>query len=670
MRKMMVAAIGLMFAGSLAMGASPLKLDMGLSASGVEPGWQKFVDTDNGVTLYDGVKVTISGMSGWRNRTNADLNGVLNEPLWRDFVYSSSSMTVTIEGLKPSSLYELSVGSFDIESKTATPHSADWQVNGVTILSTSFGIPGVTLASLVPSADRNYLMSGLVSSDATGTIVLQATPAADNGGGSYAFVNGLVIAQALWAYDPAPADAATGVATATTLTWQTGPDPNNPAQPNPEIGTHYLYLTSGEPNFINVNPVAIPAGSPAGATGSHGPLSLDYDTTYYWRVDEGVDVDGVISGPEDSATITGKVWSFETLKSVPIIVTPPADTKVPAGQTAQFSVEFSSLSPVEVTWYKDGVAVAPDARVTVSTTLTSSTLSVAPADVADEGVYTCGIVNGGGTTATDPVSLAIARLLAHYPFEQNGDDVVGGADGTAAGGMDYAAGIVEAWAADPNGSNHFEVPAAAAYPRGGYGKGLEEFTYAFWVKRGVYAGNGRIFGTFNDGSHTAVQVNVTGTGTLGCYVRQEGGVARELNTPSSDPLLTEDQWHHVAFTFEGTRIRCFVDGVARYYINADPLTDFADWQYSMALAARNVRGAIGERYPGQLDDLRIYNYAMDVEGIGQLYYDVTGEAPCVYGSPAFDTTGPEGVRDCVVDLYDFADFAADWLTSGLLIPQN
>ncbi|MBN2513777.1 MAG: immunoglobulin domain-containing protein [Sedimentisphaerales bacterium] len=672
MKKLMMALIILGLTAT-SWGHSPLKLDMGLSTSGLEPGWQSFFSTDSGATLFGSVKVTISGASGWRNRTSGDLNGIPNEALWRDFVYSSSNLIITIEGLKPLLKHELSIGAFDIDSKTATPHSADWKVDGATVLSTSFGIPGVPLATLVPSADRNYLKTGYAYSDADGKIVIQSYPAADNGGGASAFLNALVISPVVWAYEPTPEDGTQGASLTTTLSWKTGVDPNNPTLPNPEIGMHYLYLTN-EPNFINTTPIAIPAGSPVQADGSHGPLSLSFDKTYIWRVDEGVYVNGVLSGPDDPATITGKVWTFSTLKSIPVInpETLPGNSKIPAGDTAQFAVEFNSLSPVTVTWYKDGQAIVPDSRVTIDTTQAKSTLSITDAGLADEGGYVCEIVNAGGSAQTDPIHLAIARLLAHYPFEQNGNDAVGVNHGTAINGMDYAAGIVatdgQSWAADPNGANYFEVPAATAYPRAGFGNGLEEFTYSFWIKRGTYGGYGRIFGNFNNESNTAVQLNVTGAGALGCLVRQDGGVNRDLNTPTG--TVTEDQWHHVAFTFDSVRVSCYVDGIARYYMDAFPMSSFSDWQYPMALMARNVRGSVNEYYPGQADDLRIYNYAMDREGIAKLYYDVTGTAPCIYGNPEFDVSGPEGKSDCVVNIYDFAEFAKAWLESGLFVPEN
>lgn len=669
MKKKMLAVVWMMLAAGSAF-AAPLKLDMGLSSSAVEPGWQQFIETDNGSTLFDGVKVTISGIAGWRYRNSDALSGIPNEQLWRDFVYANSNMVITIEGLKPSIEYELSIGTFDIDSKTNTPRAADWKVGTETILTTSFGIPGVPIATLVPSSTRNYLFSGYAFSDATGKIVMQAYPAPSHNNGAYAFVNGLVIEQSLWAFDPTPDKGAKDQALNTTLEWKTGRDPNDFSMPNPKIRTHYLYISYGDPSFAGVSPISISAGSPVSAIGSYGPLSLNYDDIVYWRVDEGVNVGGVVSGPSDPATIVGRIWSFEVLKSVPILTGSPVSAKVPAGQAAQFTVEFDSISPAMVTWYKNNDPIVPDSRITVDTTDQSSALNINEAQMDDEGAYTCRVLNAGGDFTTDPAYLAISRLLAQYRFEQNCEDSVGDSDGAAVGSMNYAEGIVtldgQYWAADPNGSTYFLVPASKAYPRAGYGNGLEEFTYSFWVKRGSHVGNGRILGNFNDGTTTAVQINVTGEGALGILVRQENGANREFTTDKDQ--ITEDQWHHVAFTFNSQQVRCYIDGVFRWYVDAYPLPDFADWQYPMAIMARNVRGTVNEPYSGMADDLRIYNYAMDREQVARLYYEVTNIRPCAYGYPALDITGPEGVRDCVVDLYDFAEFAASWLESGLLVP--
>jgi hypothetical protein len=89
------------------------------------------------------------------------------------------------------------------------------------------------------------------------------------------------------AREPEPGSAASGVTIDTTLTWRAGR----------EAGQHKVYLSADEQAVIaGTAPVATAAAA------SHGPLSLDLDSTYYWRVDE---VNGV-------DTWRGDIWSFTT----------------------------------------------------------------------------------------------------------------------------------------------------------------------------------------------------------------------------------------------------------------------------------------------------------------------------------------------------------------------
>lgn len=648
--------------------AFPVKIDVGTTnASGIEPGWQPFTSTDNGSTVYDGLKFTFTSTGaalGYRYRTSTDLNGILNEMLWRDFVFAGSDTDINllIDGLAPNTLYEISIGAFDYDSRTNTPRAADWKVNGQTILTTSFGIPGVPIATLLPSAEHNYMMSGLAYSDANGTIELQSARA--GGGTAHAFVNGVIVDQPIWAYDPTPANESVNVPVDALLSWSTGPDPNNMSQPNPKIRMHYLYF-SEDPNFAGLAPIEIAAGNPVGATGSYDPV-LAMDKTYYWRVDEAVDNgSGGYTAPGDPYTIRGKVWTFDTVKSFATIGAQPVSVKAATDETAILTVDYSSFSSAAVSWMKDGEAVIPDSRRTIVTTASQSTLTIAHVSAADEGGYWCVITNQAGPVTSDTAYLMTKKVLAHYMFEYDGSDAVGANAATPVNGMSYAAGIVTAGAqtaaADPNGSSYYLVPAETAYPRAGFGNGLEESTYAMWINPGGYTGYGRLFGTFNDGNNTAIQINITGEGAVGFYLRQEGNIVREFN---ASELVKHGEWQHLVLTYDGRQQKIYVNGkLQATSAENNPLWDLAGWQYPMAIFARNVRGVINEFYKGQADDFRIYNYALDKEDVARLYYDVTGERPCIYAVSEFDFTG-----DCVVDFDDFAVFAASWLESGLFVP--
>jgi hypothetical protein len=261
--------------------------------------------------------------------------------------------------------------------------------------------------------------------------------------------------------------------------------------------------------------------------------------------------------------------------------------------------------------------------------------------------------------------------LTHFEFEENLQDSVGDNDGTEKGGvMAYAEGIAGRYAVDPGGSAYAELPLTA-YPRAGFGNGLDTFTYAVWVKRGAYpAGQpfGCLFGSYNSGSNKSVHLAVTHAGGIDFYMRQDGGIACSASTPAG--TLSETEWHHIALTYDGAAVCVYVDGILRGTDPTDfPFTHFSDWQTPMVLMARNVRGSIEDRYPGQADDLRIYNTAISREDAARLYYDVTDIRQCIYNL-TFDVSGPGGVQDCVVDFYDLAEFAADWLSSGIFQPDN
>jgi len=93
----------------------------------------------------------------------------------------------------------------------------------------------------------------------------------------------------LQARRPQPATAATGVSVDTTLEWR----------PGREAGSHQVYL--------GTDPNAVAAGTAAAQTvteHTYTPGTLNYGTTYYWRVDEVNAVHGV--------TYPGDVWSFTT----------------------------------------------------------------------------------------------------------------------------------------------------------------------------------------------------------------------------------------------------------------------------------------------------------------------------------------------------------------------
>lgn len=71
-------------------------------------------------------------------------------------------------------------------------------------------------------------------------------------------------------------------------------------------------------------------------------------------------------------------------------------------------------------------------------------------------------------------------------------------------------------------------------------------------------------------------------------------------------------------------------------------------------------------FDGFFDEFQIYNYAKSAMQVADLYNEAGDESFCIAEyADALDVTGPDGAQDCVVNLYDFAGLAAEWMTSGL-----
>ncbi|MHC4594948.1 MAG: LamG-like jellyroll fold domain-containing protein [Planctomycetota bacterium] len=94
------------------------------------------------------------------------------------------------------------------------------------------------------------------------------------------------------AFDPSPDNGATDVPRDVVLSWR-------PGKFAPAVNGHRVYFSEG---FTDVNDGV---GGSTHSASSYDPGRLDFETTYYWRVDE-------VNAPPDSTVFPGEVWSFTT----------------------------------------------------------------------------------------------------------------------------------------------------------------------------------------------------------------------------------------------------------------------------------------------------------------------------------------------------------------------
>ena len=406
----------------------------------------------------------------------------------------------------------------------------------------------------------------------------------------------------------------------------------------------------GDPNFLDTGTVLVPAM--AAPTTSH-LATLANDATYFWRITSTNGVDTAISGTS----------SFTTIPAYPV-VTDPTSVTVPVGATVTLTVEHQSAATY--LWFEDDVAIGTETAV-AGTTITLDVTVTVDHDAA----YHCEVYNVVNPP-TDPHPEAVSaqarvmaeRLIAHWDFD---DTLVDTVDGWA--------GVYT----DPNALNDPQAGNEVYDDNSISGRSMKLEADELIV---LITDSEDFFNFYPQGLTISTWVNTSTDGWGGIVCKQERGqisgepwagwgLARSPGNASAElrgvsglqggGSLADSQWHLVTMTYDGIRLTLYVDG--QQANQSGELT---------AIAATNIHPVVigAERedgftpYDGLIDELTIYNYALDPYTIANDYVAVmTTEAICVDGTTGleFDVSGPEGVPDCTVDLYDFATFAATWL---------
>ena len=496
-----------------------------------------------------------------------------------------------------------------------------------------------------------------------------------------------------------------------TLEWNGLEDPNNPGLLDPSVMKHYIWMDMDnmdtDANMVNVATVNVSDWSSRAA--SYGPLSLSLDQSVSWQIEEGLD-DGAggVYAAGDPNNVLGPVWSFTVLKSVPVVSQDqPVSVRVFPAESAVFNVDFSSTSTPTVKWYKNDNTTVTEVLSGITTTNNgggsyTTTLTLASVAASDEGQYYCSVTNDDLNWYDSGIAnLIINRQLANYTFDSAALTDSSGNSAPAGTAMDslgdpntatHVAGAVSpvdgadgtingALYLDPNEYINFTVdgyPKASPVTSNGFGGGLDEGTIIVWVKP-VNDWSQTILGGFNDGSASAFQAQLQSDGDFRIYIRAEsgGGFLEDEGRPDRPEYdLNDGSWHMMAACWSGNEVSIYVDGQSTGSETNSTPTSFGPWQYDVLLGTARPssdRSFLTDTFDGgAIDNLRIYNYRLDVDGtevFAQEYLDNTGVLPCTnlsyldgFAAVNLDDTGSSY---CKVDLADFALFAEAWLVNGL-----
>ena len=392
--------------------------------------------------------------------------------------------------------------------------------------------------------------------------------------------------------------------------------------------SYTLYVRANDPNMTEGSTTVV-----TNATSPYSPSPvLSSETTYYWRVDT------IESGT--GTVYPGTVWYFTTAPAVPYVLTDPVSQIVAAGADVTLTVD--AINVVSYQWYQ-GNDMVPDA--------TAAALEITGIGLADEGYYFCRLRNAEGPVDSASARILTERLYNNWQLNDDMVDSVSGNDGQGWGGdPNYAPGNDGSSSVILYGDNAVQVPNDPEM-------NFDAFTVSLWAKVDGGTGHRAAISNRDDAPQRGFIIYAMPGNTWSLWT----GTGSAWNQMGSEPVVV-GEWIHLVGSIDA-------NGVKKLYVNGI-LANEAEVAYVKNTGQGPLIGAGQNEDPanfyfnGQIDDVQLYNYAIDPVDIALLYTDVEGGNVC-YEFPEFDLN-----EDCYVNLSDFAMMASQWLECNLVPASN
>ncbi len=362
-----------------------------------------------------------------------------------------------------------------------------------------------------------------------------------------------------------------------------------------------------------------------------------FSTEYFWRADA-IETGNIIH--------EGIVYSFTTVPPQPYIIEAPKSVTVPPA-ISQVELTVTAENVAEYVWYKNSIVTGGN----------TSALVIPNAEL-DDAYYTCKISNGDPAEdiTTEPARVMVEKLVGHWKFEQNlANEIAGGGDGAITGDPNYVTDGIDGYAYELANDKFIQITGSEEYYNF-YPQGL---TAIAWIKTTA----GEWAGVMSKRSVTTESNEgwVIATGLNGSSVQMEG--IGSVNNGAVD----NDAWRMMVLSYDPA------NGIMRYYLDGVIVNQ------SVSAASENIplndqmlafgssSGQGSAFYNGLVDEVKVYNYAIDPFTIAQEFTTLKPDGgPVCVENPELDFTGPDGAPDCRVDVYEFAALAGQWLNCNIV----
>lgn len=206
-----------------------------------------------------------------------------------------------------------------------------------------------------------------------------------------------------------------------------------------------------------------------------------------------------------------------------------------------------------------------------------------------------------------PINIIAQELVLYYPFESDGDDVMDVSDNGNDGVFDAGgANRVASKDADFGKAMEFDGASRIMIEDSDTLQIDTEISFVMWVKKSGEGGTGllpRIISAIGDVHELAMDTGHMVAGNFAIYF---GGA------PGWTTVVPVDEdWHHIALTFDGSVFHVYLDGEDVFELNAGSSKVFTGTLY---VGSRHDLGS-NEFYLGLLDELAIYQGALTQEQV-------------------------------------------------------
>ena len=244
-------------------------------------------------------------------------------------------------------------------------------------------------------------------------------------------------------------------------------------------------------------------------------------------------------------------------------------------------------------------------------------------------------VNSAGTDWGDVKSFtptaSVTGLVGHWTFDDGSgttaaDSSDNGNDGTIHGATWATGKVGGALSFGGSDADYVEIPNESDYDLAG------AVSYAVWIK--MDPASQTWAGVVTKGDHMNLQRS-DGTSHLVWQTKDYPGTISQYQLDETDNVV-DNQWHHVAVTFDGSQKCIYVDGALSNSAAATGTINTTDY----AILIGKNGAAAGHAFKGLIDDVRIYDYALSLAEVDALYTAGSSgvTAPVVAGLAASNVT--------------------------------